>query len=65
MTASLFPTGENQFQHKIPAIAEEEGAPQRTLKLLQSDGELTIASTGIDASGNPGHSNSATVKARC
>ncbi|MFT2409325.1 DNA primase, partial [Escherichia coli] len=40
---------------KILAIAEEEGVRQAAyaLKLLQSDGELTIASTGKDdASGN-------------
>jgi DNA primase len=37
-------------QHKILAIAEEEGVRQAAyaLKLLQSDGELTIASTAKD-----------------
>ncbi len=36
------------------ALAEEEGAPRASyaLKLLQSEGELTIASTGSDADGN-------------
>ncbi|NAH61648.1 toprim domain-containing protein [Escherichia coli] len=52
---SLFYLGETNLQHKILAIAEEEGVRQAAyaLKLLQSDGELTIASTGKDdASGN-------------
>ncbi|HCS7278298.1 TPA: toprim domain-containing protein [Escherichia coli] len=50
---SLFYLGETNLQHKILAIAEEEGVRQAAyaLKLLQSDGELT--STGKDdASGN-------------
>jgi DNA primase len=47
---SLFYMGEADLQHKILAIAEEEGAEKATyaLKLLQSEGELTIASTGKD-----------------
>ncbi|ENA6191535.1 toprim domain-containing protein [Salmonella enterica subsp. enterica] len=47
---SLFYLGETNLQHKILAIAEEEGVRQAAyaLKLLQSDGELTIASTGKD-----------------
>jgi DNA primase catalytic core len=52
---SLFYLGENDMQHKILAIAEEEGVRQAgyALKLLQSDGELTMASTGKDeASGD-------------
>ncbi|MBN3053804.1 DNA primase, partial [Pectobacterium brasiliense] len=52
---SLFYLGETNLQHKILAIAEEEGVRQAAyaLKLLQSDGELTIASTGKDdATGN-------------
>ncbi|MFS3761760.1 hypothetical protein ACK6TM_25895, partial [Escherichia coli] len=51
---SLFYLGETNLQHKILAIAEEEGVRAAyALKLLQSDGELTIASTGKDdASGN-------------
>lgn len=52
---SLYYLGENNLQHKILAIAEEEGVRQAAyaLKLLQSDGELTIASTAKDeASGN-------------
>jgi hypothetical protein len=43
------------LKHKILAIAEEEGAHRASyaLKLLQSEGELTIASTGTDpATGN-------------
>ncbi|GBO50270.1 toprim domain-containing protein [Pectobacterium parmentieri] len=49
---SLFYLGETNLQHKILAIAEEEGVRQAAyaLKLLQSDGELTIASTGKDES---------------
>jgi len=52
---SLFYLGETNLQHKILAIAEEEGVRQAAyaLKLLQSDGELTIASTAKDeTSGN-------------
>ncbi|MBD2822381.1 toprim domain-containing protein [Xenorhabdus sp. 42] len=52
---SLFYLGETNLQHKILAIAEEEGVRQAAyaLKLLQSDGELTMASTGKDdATGN-------------
>lgn len=47
---SLFYMGEADLQHKILAIAEEEGAQRAAyaLKLLQSEGELTIASTGKD-----------------
>jgi DNA primase catalytic core len=48
---ALFYLGETDIAHKILAIAEEEGAERATyaLKLLQSEGELTIASTGKDA----------------
>lgn len=48
---SLFYMGETNLKYKILAIAEEEGAEQASyaLKLLQSEGELTIASTGKDA----------------
>ncbi len=52
---SLFYLGETDMQHKILAIAEEEGVRQAAyaLKLLQSDGELTMAATGKDEkSGN-------------
>jgi len=47
---SLFYMGETELGHKILAIAEEEGAERASyaLKLLQSEGELTIASTGKD-----------------
>jgi DNA primase len=49
---SLFYMGETDLQHKILAIVEEEGAERASyaLKLLQSEGELTIASTGKDGS---------------
>jgi DNA primase len=48
---SLFYMGQTNLKHKILAIAEEEGASRASyaLKLLQSEGELTIASTGTDA----------------
>src|SRR5439155_5035396 len=51
---SLFYMGEMNLKHKLLAIAEEEGAHRASyaLKLLQSEGELTIASTGSDANGN-------------
>jgi len=49
---SLFYMGETDLKHKILAIVEEEGAERATyaLKLLQSEGALTIASTGKDSS---------------
>ncbi len=49
---SLFYMGETDLQHKILAIVEEEGAERASyaLKLLQSEGELAIASTGKDPS---------------
>ena len=45
---SLFYMGETDLANKILAIVEEEGAERASyaLKLLQSEGELTIASTG-------------------
>jgi DNA primase catalytic core len=48
---SLFYMGERDLKHKILAIAEEQGAARASyaLKLLQSEGELTIASTSKDA----------------
>jgi hypothetical protein len=52
---SLFYVGAGDLKHKILAIAEEEGAARAAyaLKLLHSEGELTIASTGKDpATGN-------------
>ena len=47
---SLFYMGETDLQHKVLAIVEEAGAQRASyaLKLLQSEGELTIASTGKD-----------------
>ena len=47
---SVFYMGQQQLKHKILAIAEEEGMRQASyaLKLLQSDGQLKIASTGKD-----------------
>jgi DNA primase len=52
---SLFYMGETNLKHKALAIVEEEGVSRASyaLKLLQSEGELTIASTGKDPqSGN-------------
>lgn len=52
---SLFYMGRTSLKHRILAIAEEEGAARASyaMKLLQSEGELTIASTGTDpSSGN-------------
>ena len=48
---SLYYLGEKNLKHKILAIVEEEGAEKASyaLKLLQSEGELTIASTGKDS----------------
>jgi hypothetical protein len=47
---SLFYLGEQAMKHKILAIAEEAGVRQAAyaLKVLQSQGVLTIASTGKD-----------------
>ena len=47
---SLYYMGETNLKHKALAIVEEEGASRAgyALKLLQSEGELTIASTGKD-----------------
>lgn len=47
---ALFYMSEIDLKHKVLAIAEEEGAERASyaLKLLQSEGELTIASTGKD-----------------
>jgi DNA primase catalytic core len=47
---ALYYLGETDLQHKVLSLVEEEGAERATyaLKLLQSEGELTIASTGKD-----------------
>ena len=47
---SLFYMGDLELKHKVLAVVEEEGAARASyaLKLLQSEGELTIASTGKD-----------------
>ena len=47
---SLYYLGETNIKHKILAIVEEAGAEKASyaLKLLLSEGELTIASTGKD-----------------
>ncbi len=48
---SLYYLGQQDLTHKVLAIAEEEGASQAAyaLKLLQSEGQLTIASTGKES----------------
>ena len=50
MTGQSLYMGEMNLKHKVLAIAEEEGAHRASyaLKLLQSEGELTIASTSKD-----------------
>jgi hypothetical protein len=47
---ALYYLGDADLRHKILAIVEEEGAEKASyaLKLLQSEGELSIASTGKD-----------------
>jgi hypothetical protein len=47
---SLYYMGEGDLAHRVLAVAEEEGAERASyaLKLLQSEGELSIASTGKD-----------------
>ncbi|RTL27846.1 MAG: toprim domain-containing protein [Burkholderiales bacterium] len=47
---SLYYMGQTDLKHRILALAEEEGASRASyaLKLLQSDGELTMAATGKD-----------------
>lgn len=47
---SLYYMGEMDLKHKVLAIVEEEGASRAAyaLKLLQSEGALSIASTGKD-----------------
>lgn len=47
---SLYYMGDMDLKHKILAISEEEGAENASyaLKLLQSEGEVSIASTGKD-----------------
>lgn len=47
---SLYYMAEQELAHKVLALVEEEGAERAAyaLKLLQSEGELSIASTGKD-----------------
>jgi DNA primase catalytic core len=47
---ALFYMGGRDLRHRVLALCEEEGASRAAyaLKLLQSDGSLTIASTGKD-----------------
>ena len=49
---ALFYLGETELKHKVLAVVEEEGAQRAAyaLKLLQSEGVLTIASTGKESS---------------
>ena len=48
---ALFYLGETELKHKVLAVVEEEGAQRAAyaLKLLQSEGVLTIASTGKES----------------
>ncbi len=48
---SLYYMGRDQLKHKILAVAEEEGLAQAAyaLKLLQSEGRISIACAGRDA----------------
>lgn len=50
---SLYYMGQQNLKHKILAISEEEGVAQASyaLKLLQSDGKLTIAAVGKSHNG--------------
>ena len=50
---SLYYMGQTNLKHKILAIAEEEGVVQASyaLKLLQSEGKITIASAEKDTNG--------------
>ena len=50
---SLFYVGERELSHKILSVAEADGASRAAypLRLLQSEGELSIASTGKDPAG--------------
>lgn len=47
---ALYYLGEQDLRHKVLSVVEEAGAERASyaLKLLQSEGELTIASTGKD-----------------
>jgi len=47
---ALYYLGESDLKHKVLSVVEEEGAERAAyaLKLLQSEGALTIASTGKD-----------------
>jgi hypothetical protein len=47
---SLYYMGETDLKHKVLAVVEEEGASRASyaLKVLQSEGALSIASTGKD-----------------
>jgi len=57
---SLFYMGEDGLKHKVLAIAEDAGAEQASyaLKLLQSDGQLTLTTT--ERNGDTGRSASQT-----
>lgn len=50
---SLFYLGESELAHKVLSVAEADGASRAAypLRLLQSEGELSIASTGKDPAG--------------
>ena len=61
---SLYYMGETNMKHKILAISEEEGVVQASyaLKLLQSDGQLTIAAVGKNGGNGRQSTDTYTVK---
>ena len=61
---SLYYMGQQELKHKILAISEEEGVAQASyaLKLLQSDGKLSIASVGKSKQGGRQATESYTVE---
>lgn len=61
---SLYYMADGDLAHKVLAVAEEEGAERAAyaLKLLQSEGELSIASTGKDAASGRLVTHNYTVK---
>ena len=61
---SLYYMGQQKLKHKILAIAEEEGVSQASyaLKLLQSDGKLTIAAAGKNKNNGRQSTESYTVE---
>ncbi len=63
---SLFYLGESDLSHEVLSIAEEEGASRAAsaLQLLQSEGELSIVSTGKDTTSGRLVTHTYSVKGR-